>query len=69
MFNPIPENGIGNHWVTALILKKKDQVIDVKYICSQAKTIFLFYTTGLALCIFIKRMEVTDWFSAIIETE
>lgn len=72
--NPMPENGIGNLWVTALIKKKKkkNHVIIAKYMCSQAKNIFLFYPTILPylyIYIFIEQMEVTACFSVIISTE
>lgn len=46
-----------------------NHVVVVKYMCSQAKNIFLFYTPGLPLCIFIEQMEVTIWFSVITATE
>lgn len=36
--------------------------------CRQAKYIFLFYTTGLPLCVFIEQAEVTV-FSVITATE
>lgn len=56
------------HWQSALI-EKKNHVVVVKYMCSQAKNTFLSYTTGLPFCIFIEQMEVTIWFTLFTAAE